>query len=92
MPYQGPPDPRFSKPTNPRTTGEAKSSLYEALEVLRHGKWYIIGVTTLVLSAVALYTFTAEPEYEAFTILMVDTEASETQTSSPSKASSLLLQ
>ena len=77
MPYQGPPDPRFSKPVNPRTTGEAKSSLYEAMEVLRHGKWYIIGVTLLVLSAVGLYTFTAEPEYEAFTILMVDTEAAE---------------
>ena len=77
MPYQGPPDPRFSKPLNPRTTGEAKSSLYEAMEVLRHGKWYIIGVTLLVLSAVGLYTFTAEPEFEAFTILMVDTEASE---------------
>ena len=77
MPYQGPPDPRFSKPLNTRTNGEAKSSLYEAMEVLRHGKWYIIGVTALVLTAVSLYTFTAEPEFEAFTILMVDTEASE---------------
>ena len=77
MPYQGPPDPRFTKPLNPRTNGEAKSSFYEAMEVLRHGKWYIIGVTFLVLSAVTLYTFTAEPEFESFTILMVDTEASE---------------
>ena len=76
-PYQGPPDPRFAKPINPRTTGEAKSSLYETLEVIRHGKWYIIGVTALVLSAVALYTFTTEPEYEASTILMVDTDASD---------------
>ena len=75
--YQGPPDPRFSRPSSARTTGEAKSSLHEALEILRHGKWYILGVTALVLSAVALYTFTAEPEYEANTILMVDTEASE---------------
>ena len=77
MPYQGPPNPRYSKPASARTSGEAKSSLHEALEVLRHGKWYIIGVTALVLSAVALYTFTAEPEYEALAILMVDTEASE---------------
>ena len=77
MPYQGPPDPRFSKPTNSRTSGEAKSSLHEALEILRHGKWYILGVTFLVLSAVAIYTFTTDPEFEAFTILMVDTEASE---------------
>ena len=77
MPYQGPPDPRFSKPYNSRTTGEAKSSLYETLEVLRHGKWYIIGVTALVLSAVTLYTFTAEPEFEASTILMIDTDAQE---------------
>ena len=77
MPHQGPPDPRFSKPISPRTTGEAKSSLYEALEVLRHGKWYIIGVTALVLTAVALYTFTTEPEFEASAILMIDTEAEE---------------
>ena len=76
-PYQGPPDPRFSNPGSPRTAGEAKSSLFEALEILRHGKWYIIGITTFVLFAVALYTFTAEPEYEAFTLLMVDTDASE---------------
>ncbi len=79
IPHHGPPDPRFSKPYNPRTTGEAKSSLNEALEILRHGKWYIIGVTFLVLSAVALYTFTTEPVYEASTILMVDTDASESE-------------
>ena len=77
VPHHGPPDPRFSKAANLRTNGEAKSSLHEALEILRHGKWYIIGATFIVLSAVALYTFSMEPEYRASTILMIDTDASE---------------
>ena len=75
VPHQGPADPRFTKNLSPRTNGEAKSSLHEAIEVLRHGKWYIIGAVFIVMSAVSLYTFTTEPVYEASTIVMIDTEA-----------------
>lgn len=79
MPQAGPPDPRFNKNLYPRQSNEAKSSLHEALEILRLGKWYIIGVTLLVMSAVAVYTFTAEPLYESSTLLMVDTQAAENE-------------
>ena len=75
----GPPDPRFSKHNYARQPKEAKSSLHEALEILRLGKWYIFGVTFLVLSAVAVYTFTSEPEYEASTIMLIDSKFSERQ-------------
>ncbi len=76
MPYGGPPDPRFSPNAFQRQPNEAKSSLHEALEILRLGKWYIISVTLLVLAAVTVYTFVAEPVYEASSILIIDTDAS----------------
>ena len=80
LPMQvGPPDPRFTQHAYPRQPKEAKSSLHEALEILRLGKWYVIGVTFVVLSAVAVYTFTAEPEFQASTIMIIDTNYSESQ-------------
>lgn len=76
MPYGGPPDPRFSPSAYQRQPNEAKSSLHEALEILRLGKWYIISVTALVMAAVAVYTFVAEPVYEASAMLIIDKDAS----------------
>ncbi|MEM8488544.1 MAG: polysaccharide biosynthesis tyrosine autokinase [Bacteroidota bacterium] len=76
MPYGGPPDPRFSPGAYQRQPNEAKSSLHEILEILRLGKWYIISVTLLVLAAVTVYTFLAEPVYEASAILLIDKDAS----------------
>ena len=79
MPHAGPPDPRFNKHLYARQSNEAKSSLHEALEILRLGKWYIIIVTLIVMSAVGVYTFTSEPVFEASSIMMVDTEASKNE-------------
>ncbi len=71
----GPPDPRFMGPMYGRKETDSKTALHEALEVLRLGKWYIIGIASLVFTAVAIFTFTMEPVYQASTLLLVDTKA-----------------
>lgn len=75
----GPPDPRLAGPMYGRREPDAKTAVHEALEVLRLGKWYIIGIAALVLTAVTVYTFTAEPVYEANTLLLVDTKSAATE-------------
>ena len=79
MQQMGPPDPRFINPAFARPPKEPKTALHELLEIIRTGKWYILSVFTLVFSAVVLYTFTTDSVYEASTLMMLDTNASESQ-------------
>ncbi|MEZ4698712.1 MAG: polysaccharide biosynthesis tyrosine autokinase [Rhodothermales bacterium] len=78
-PQMGPPDPRFMGPMYGRKETDAKTAIHEALEILRLGKWYIIGIGALVFTAVAIFTFTTKPVYEASTLLLVDIKASENE-------------
>ncbi|MDZ4698625.1 MAG: polysaccharide biosynthesis tyrosine autokinase [Rhodothermales bacterium] len=71
----GPPDPRFMGPMYGRKEPDSKTALHEALEILRLGKWYIIGITALVFIAVTIFTFTMVPVFQASTLLLVDTKA-----------------
>lgn len=53
-----------------------KMALHDKLEVVRRGKWLILAVFSLVMLGTAAYTFTADPVYEAYTLLMVDPQPS----------------
>ena len=50
-----------------------KKSVYEVLEVLRRGKWFILVVFLLVMIGVVVYTSTVPPQYEAYALLLIDT-------------------
>lgn len=54
---------------------DVKKSVFEVLEALRRGKWLMLVVFLLVMSAVVVFTFTVPPEYEAYALLLIDTSS-----------------
>ena len=67
----------LSEPLYPRPAeASTKHALHETLEVLRRGKWHIVGVFLLVLAGVAVYTFSTTPQYTASTLLLVSPQQS----------------
>lgn len=50
---------------------EVKRTLFELLNILARGKWLALVVFILVNTLIILYTFNKEPEYSAYTLLMV---------------------
>lgn len=58
---------------------EGEISLQDIAHILLKGKWIILTSVVLVTLAVAIYTFTRAPEYEATSVLLVNTQQSAPQ-------------
>lgn len=72
---QPPRDPSYRDPYHSSSDSmQIKQSLYEALEVIRRGKWVILGVALIVFATAAGLTFTMTPEYTVSTVVFVDTQ------------------
>lgn len=55
----------------------AKMALHDKLAILWRGKWLILIVFALVMAGTVAYTLSVAPEYEAYTLLMVDAQPSQ---------------
>src|SRR5215510_3293673 len=53
---------------------EGERPIRTVWEVLAGRRWLIIGFTAVVVAAVAVWTFTARPLYEASTVIQIDPE------------------
>ena len=51
-------------------------SLHDLLEIVLKGKWIILAFFFSILAVTALYTFTVAPEYEASSLIQVNTDQS----------------
>lgn len=58
---------------------DPKKSFREVVQMLRRGKWLILFVFLAVLGGIAAYTFLTPPKYEAYAILLVDTQQGQTK-------------
>ncbi len=66
-------------PPSPETPPVEEISLREVLEILLKGKWLILASFLAVLGAVAIYTFTRAPEYEASSVVYINSQQSTPQ-------------
>ncbi len=68
-----------SAPAPAPAEAEDEISLREVLEVLRKGKWIVLGCFGAVMLLVAIYTFVQAPAYQATSLLYVNKEQSAPQ-------------
>lgn len=57
----------------PPVVREPKKAFTDTLELLRRGKWWMLFIFLLVAGGIGYYSFTIPPEYEAHSLLMLDT-------------------
>ncbi len=66
----------IGSPISDTAPPEQEISLREIIEILMKGRWVILITFLAVLGVVAAYTFMIKPEYEAVTMIKIDTEKS----------------
>ncbi len=67
-------------PVQAAVPASSEFSLRDFLDVLLKGKWSILSSFSIIFIAVAVYTFLQDPEYEAMSVLLIESKPGQGQT------------